>query len=394
MAGVPAQVEPSPFGDRAIAVTAPGTPSQPIGLIVNPYAGLGGRVGLKGSDGSEVRRRALELGASAEAPGRAARFVVALAALDPAIRLVAAADRMGEAIARGAGLVPIVVGESRGAATDAEDTRRAARAMRDLRVRVIVFVGGDGTARDVLDAVGQSVPVLGVAAGVKMYSAAFAIGPERAAALVADFERGSVALQEAEVLDLDEDAYRAGRVSPALHGYLRVPYRRESIQGSKEPSPAGEEAARGIAAEVVERMADGRAYILGPGTTTRAIAHRLGLAKTLVGVDVICDREVLVADASEADLLRIVSDTPAVVVVAPIGGQGFILGRGNLQISPAVLSRVGAADVLVVATPAKLAGLGGRPLRVDTGDLEVDRSLAGHARVITGHHDWALYRVA
>lgn len=376
-------------------MTEPGTPSQPIGLIVNPYAGIGGRVGLKGSDGSEVRRRALELGASAEAPGRAARFVVALAALDPAIRLAAAAGRMGEAIVREAGLVPLVVGESRGAATDAEDTRRAARAMRDLRVRVIVFVGGDGTARDVLDAVGQSVPVLGVAAGVKMYSAAFAIGPERAAALVADFERGGVALQEAEVLDLDEDAYRAGRVSPALHGYLRVPYRRESIQGSKEPSPAGEEeAARGIAAEMVERMVDGRAYILGPGTTTRAIAHQLGLPKTLVGVDVICDREVVVADASEADLLRIVSDTPAVVVVAPIGGQGFILGRGNLQISPAVLSRVGAADVLVVATPAKLAGLGGRPLRVDTGDLEVDRSLAGHAHVITGHHELALYRVA
>lgn len=376
-------------------MTEPGTPSQPIGLIVNPYAGIGGRVGLKGSDGSEVRRRALELGASAEAPGRAARFVVALAALDPAIRLAAAAGRMGEAIVREAGLVPLVVGESRGAATDAEDTRRAARAMRDLRVRVIVFVGGDGTARDVLDAVGQSVPVLGVAAGVKMYSAAFAIGPERAAALVADFERGGVALREAEVLDLDEDAYRAGRVSPALHGYLRVPYRRESIQGSKEPSPAGEEeAARGIAAEMVERMVDGRAYILGPGTTTRAIAHQLGLPKTLVGVDVICDREVVVADASEADLLRIVSDTPAVVVVAPIGGQGFILGRGNLQISPAVLSRVGAADVLVVATPAKLAGLGGRPLRVDTGDLEVDRSLAGHAHVITGHHELALYRVA
>jgi predicted polyphosphate/ATP-dependent NAD kinase len=376
-------------------VTDPGPASRPIGLVVNPYAGIGGRVGLKGSDGSEVRRRALELGASAEAPGRAARFVVALAALEPAVRLATAAGPMGEAIAREAGLVPLVVGESRGAATDAEDTRRAARAMRDLGVSVIVFVGGDGTARDVLDAVGQGVPVLGVAAGVKMYSAAFAVGPERAAALVADFERGGVALQEAEVLDLDEEAYRAGRVSPALHGYLRVPYRRESIQGSKEPSPAGEEdAARGIAAEVVERMADGRAYILGPGTTTRAIAHRLGLAKTLVGVDVMRDRKVVVADAWEADLLRIVSDAPAVVVVAPIGGQGFILGRGNLQISPAVLSRVGAANVLVVATPAKLAGLGGRPLRVDTGDLEVDRSLAGHAHVITGHRELALYRVA
>lgn len=375
-------------------MTGSGAPRQPVGLIVNPYAGIGGRVGLKGSDGPEIRRRALELGASAEAPGRAARFVVALVALDPAVRLAAAAGRMGEAIAREAGLVPLVVGESRGAATDAEDTRRAARAMRDLGVGVIVFVGGDGTARDVLDAVGQGVPVLGVAAGVKMYSAAFAVGPESAAALVADFERGGVALQEAEVLDLDEEAYRAGRVSPALHGYLRVPYRRESIQGGKEPSPAGEEdAARAIAAEVVERMTDGRAYILGPGTTTRAIADRLGLSKTLVGVDVVRDREVVVADASEADLLRVVSETPAVVVVAPIGGQGFIFGRGNLQISPAVLSRAGAANVLVVATPAKLAGLGGRPLRVDTGDLEVDRGLAGHARVITGHRELTLYRV-
>jgi predicted polyphosphate/ATP-dependent NAD kinase len=174
-----------------------------------------------------------------------------------------------------------------------------------------------------------------------------------------------------------------------------VPYRRESIQGGKEPSGVGDEdAARAIAAEVVERMTDDRAYILGPGTTTRAVAHRLGLAKTLVGVDVVRGREIVVADASESQLLDVLARMRATIVVTPIGGQGFIFGRGNLQISPAVLSRVGAADVLVVATPAKLAGLRGRPLRVDTGDLEVDRMLSGYARVVTGHRELTMYRVA
>lgn len=375
-------------------MTDPAASRPVVGLIVNPYAGIGGRVGLKGSDGPEIRRRALEMGAVTEAPGRAARFLDALVAAGSVAWIVAAPGEMGERVAREAGLAPRVVGHDGGSPTDAEDTRRAARAMRDLGVNALVFVGGDGTARDVWDAIGEEVPALGVAAGVKMYSAAFAVSPESAAALVADFERGTVALREAEVLDLDEGAYRSGHVSPVLHGYLRVPYRRESIQGGKVPSPAAEEdAAAAIAEEVVDRMTDGRVYILGPGTTTRSIAQRLGLEKTLVGVDVVRTSGLVVADASESQLLHVLSGSPASVIVAPIGGQGFIFGRGNLQISPAVLSRIPPSAVLVVATPTKLAGLRGGPFRVDTGDREIDRRLSGYLPVVTGYRERTFYRV-
>ena len=369
-----------------------------IGLVVNPIAGIGGRVGLKGSDGAEIVTRAFALGAVPESGTRTVRALERLRSDAPAgsFELLAAPGPMGEGSALTAGLEARVVGEIAEGATIAEDSRRIARSMAEHEgVDVLLFAGGDGTAADVLAAIGASVPVIGIPAGVKIHSAVFAVTPEAAGTLAAMVARGTrLQVVEAEVLDLDEDAYRRGSVAPRLVGYLRVPEERRLLQARKAPSPAGEEVAlQAIAADVIEGMEPGRGYVLGPGTTVRAVAERLGISKTLVGVDAVRDGALIVADASEDDLLGFVGEGPVAVVVTPIGGQGFIFGRGNQQIGPAMLRRAGREHVIVVATPWKLASLGGRPLRVDTGDLEVDASLTGYLRVTSGYGDRAVCRV-
>jgi predicted polyphosphate/ATP-dependent NAD kinase len=214
--------------------------------------------------------------------------------------------------------------------------------------------------------------------------------------LAASFLKGHVSrLREAEVMDIDEDAFRRGVLSARLHGYLTVPFRRSLVQGLKAASSPTEEASqRAIAAEIVGRMERECLYILGPGTTTRAIASHLGLTKTLLGVDVVRDREMVAADAGESELLQLLHNAEARIVVTPIGGQGFILGRGNQQISPQVIRQVGRECTIVVSTPEKIQALRGQPLLVDTGDRSVDEMLSGYVRVVTGYAEEMLYRVS
>jgi predicted polyphosphate/ATP-dependent NAD kinase len=381
-----------------------GTAGPRVGLIVNPIAGLGGRVGLKGTDGETTLARALARGAVPEASARAAAALRRLFVAWPTARaapLVLVPDgEMGAVAAREAGIDHRAVGLPPGPGpTSAADTRRLARALVDAGIDLLLVAGGDGTARDICAAVGEDVPVLGIPAGVKILSGVFATSPAAAGELAASFlAAGGGATVEGEVVDLDEDAYRRGIVAPRLFGHLRVP-RGRRLQGRKSPSPpqAGA-AAAAIAEDVVERMTAGRAWVLGPGSTVRAIADRLGVPKTLVGVDVVEIAEdgprVVVADAAEADLLPIVRTGPATIVLTPIGGQGFLLGRGNQPISAAVLRAAGPDAILVVATAEKLAKLGGRALLVDTGDPAFDAALAGHARVVTGDHEAAIVRIA
>lgn len=369
-----------------------------LGLIVNPVAGIGGRVGLKGSDGSEIQQRARDLGAEPRAGERAAAALEPLRPMAGALDLLAAAGEMGEAVARQGGFHPRVIptpARGPGGATTAEDTRRAALAMRDAGADLVLFAGGDGTARDICRAVGTGLPVLGIPAGVKIHSAVYAVTPILAGSLAAEYLGGGRArLREAEVVDLDEEWYRRGQIVTALHGYLMVPYRAGAVQGRKVPTPPGEAAqAQAIAAAVAEQMEPGRAYALGPGTTTRAVAERLGLSKALVGVDLITREELLAADVGERQILEMQDRRPLGIIITPIGGQGFLLGRGNQQISPRALQRVGREDLLVICPAAKLAALQGRPLLVDTGDPEVDGRLAGYLEVITGYRERAVYRV-
>ena len=368
-----------------------GTPR--LGLIVNPIAGMGGAVGLKGTDGEEVLRKAIELGAKPVAPGRAKEFLRALEPMKGKIELLAGAGLMGELEALECGYKPLVIGE-RKERTTAEDTRAIARQMVERGVDLLVFCGGDGTARDVLDAVDQQVPVLGVPTGVKMHSAVFAVNPRAAARVAMGFLSGELPVREAEVMDVDEEAFRQGRVSARLYGYLLTPYEPSLVQSMKVASSTApdEEANKlAIARQVVEDMEPGVIYIVGPGTTTRPILELLGLEKTLLGVDVVCDGRLLAKDANEAEILRLIRGRRAKIIVTPIGGQGFIFGRGNQQISPRVIRAVGRDNIIVVATKAKLRGL--KVLRVDTGDPELDEALKGYIRVIADYGEEVVMRV-
>ena len=299
--------------------------------------------------------------------------------------LVTAPGAVGETVAREVGFEPRVVAGGRTGAgdTSAEDTISAARAMIRLPADLLLFAGGDGTARDIYTAVGAGPPVLGIPAGVKIHSAVFATHPRAAGEIAAAHLKGERQhLRQGEVVNLDEDAYRAGNVSTRLYGYLTTPFRARQVQGQKRPTPAAEAArADAIAAEVVEGMQAGWLYILGPGTTSRAIAARLGFSKTLVGVDVY-------TRAGVVQLAR------AKIVVTPIGGQGFLFGRGNQPLSPRVLRQVGRANILIVSLAEKLNALRGSPLLVDSGEAELDEWLSGYFPVITGYRETVIYRVS
>ena len=367
-----------------------------IGLIVNPVAGMGGSVGLKGTDGRGILDRARVLGARSLAPERALRALRRLVAAAPETAMIAAAGSMGGDVATAAGLaVTLLAG--RPSDSTAADTRAVAQELRTRGVALLLFAGGDGTARDILDAVGDAVPMLGIPCGVKMHSAVFAISPEAAgqlAALVANDRGGSIGSREAEIMDIDEEAMRTGRVSARLHGYGRVPFERHLVQSAKAGGIAEDAALDGVCREIAEEMQPGVVYILGSGTTTQRILRHLGLAGTLLGVDAVRDRKLVGLDLAGEQVARMVLARPAQIVVSVIGGQGYILGRGNQQIGPAVIRAVGRDNLIVVATQRKLASLEGGRLLVDSGDRALDEQLQGYIRVRTGPGQSAMMRLS
>lgn len=366
-----------------------------LGLIVNPVAGMGGRVGLKGSDGEDTQRRARELGAEESSPKRAVEALKRLKTIAGDFELITYPSEMGEQEAKAVGLIPKVIGEIEAGATTSSDTRKAAKEMAQIGVDLLLFAGGDGTARDIYEAIDSEVPVLGIPSGVKIHSGVYAVSPSAAGELTAMYLRGeATSLYDAEVMDIDEEAYRGDRLSARLYGYLRIPREESLVQGSKEASPTTEEDnMRGIAEDVVEGMDPDALYLLAPGSTVAAVAKRLGVEKTLLGVDVIQRGKIVAKDANEAELLRIIKGKQAKIVVTAIGGQGFIFGRGNQQISPAVVRAVGKDNIIVVATPTKLSTLQGRPLIVDTGDQALDADLSGYVRVTTDYGRRVVYRL-
>jgi predicted polyphosphate/ATP-dependent NAD kinase len=352
---------------------------QRIGFLINPVAGMGGTVGLKGTDG--LYGEAIARGARPVAPRRAAEFLAGIRGSN--LHLLTVSGGMGLEAVRDAGIEGVSVVLSVGETTGAKETMEACRAMRDAGAELIVFCGGDGTARDVLAAVGRSVPILGIPAGVKMYSAVFATTPRSAAAIVtADHD---LPLTDAEVMDVDEVAYRRGELATTIFGYARVPSLHSHVQAGKWVSPAAEEEAlAGIAAFVRELMQDDTLYILGAGTTTAAIARALGEEGTLLGIDAIAHGSIIARDLDEDRLLALLGRySRARIVISPIGAQGFVLGRGNQQISPRVLDRVGVENIIVVATPAKLQQT--PVLFVDTGDERLNGRFEDSILVICGY---------
>jgi len=361
-------------------------PKKNVGFIVNPVAGMGGAVGLKGTDGKTILAKALTLGAKPVASHRAETFLAGLAAVKGSLRLVVGACNMGETEAKKCGFTYKVIGNSEEETTP-EDTQNAAREMINQRVDLLVFCGGDGTARDIYKAVGLNVPVLGVPTGVKMHSALFAVTPQAAARVAIGYLWGGLPLREAEVMDIDEEAFRAGRLSAELYGYMLSPFEPHLIQGNKLESPTTENEVRNqaaIAVYIIEEMKPEIIYILGPGTTTRTISDLLDEKKTLLGIDLFQNNKIILRDANEKQILETIAGKVTRVVVTPIGGQGFVFGRGNQQISAKVIRQVGIDNIIVVASKSKLDKL--KSLRVDTGDAELDMEFRARGiRVITDY---------
>ena len=366
------------------------TPEKTVGFIINPVAGMGGAVGLKGTDGNKILNKAIALGAKPIASAKAEIFLSNLSTAKDHIKFLVGAGEMGEFRVKKLGLNCKVLGQAK-IQTSPEDTQIIAHQMQESQVDLLIFCGGDGTARDILKAVTLSVPVLGVPTGVKMHSAVFAITPQAAARVALRFLFASLPLREAEVMDVDEQAFREGHVSAELYGYVLSPFEPHLIQGNKMESPMIESEIQNqaaIALYVIEEMKPTNLYIIGPGTTTRTIGDLLDQKKTLLGVDLFQNKEITAKDVNEKKLLQAIEGRNSQIIVTPIGGQGFIFGRGNQQISPKIINQVGLDNIIVVATKSKLDRL--ESLKVDTGDSKLDAEL--RARGISVISDYKVKR--
>lgn len=369
--------------------------NKKLGLIVNPVAGVGGRVALKGSDGEEIQQRAFELGAQPESPKRTMQALERLVEIKDEIEILTYPAEMGERVTRECSFAPEVLGIIHRQKTTAQDTINAAMAMAERKVDLILFAGGDGTARNLLDALRHvDLPVIGIPAGVKIHSAVYATNPQNAGEVAKLYLQGKIKrIYEAEVMDIDEEAFRAGRVSAKLYGYLKVPQVERLVQNLKSGRTEGEAAAlNSIADEIIENMENDVVYIIGPGTTTRALMDKLGLKNTLLGVDVILNQRVIGNDVTEPQIMNLIAGKKTIIVVTVIGGQGYIFGRGNQQLSPRVLRYVGKDNIIVIAPQSKLTTLGSNPLLIDTGDDEVNEMLRGYYKVVTGYQKSVMRR--
>ena len=368
-----------------------------VGLLINPFAGIGGSVALRGSDGAAVRQQALAMGAECRAQSRCKRALAMLVGLD--VQVYCWGGAMGADLCAKLGLPHSIVGSPDTAATEAADTLKAVQGLRQCPLDILVFGGGDGTARDVLDALGvaASLPVLGIPCGVKMHSGVFAVGPEAAGEILLRLtQAGLVNVMPREVRDIDETAFREGRVRSRFYGELLVPEVGGYLQHTKISGVESEElVAADIAADIVETMSAATLYVIGPGSTTAAITDELQLPGTLLGVDAVADGRLLGSDLNASELLMLIENWsgPARIIITAIGGQGHIFGRGNQQLSPAVIRQAGVENIIIVAGKGKVSALQGRPLLVDTNDPELDRELTGYRQIRTGYQDVILYPV-
>ncbi|MGN1267445.1 MAG: ATP-NAD kinase family protein [Dorea sp.] len=374
-----------------------------IGFIINPVAGLGGRAGFKGSDLIENQKRALEMGYEKLAPQKAKEFLSQINTPTDAI-FFTAPDEMGAHILDELGFRYQIVSTASSSADTTSatvsstylDTIQCVQQFITENVDVIIFCGGDGTARDVCKANVAQIPVLGIPAGVKMYSSCFGINPRIAGTLLNHYLLGrSATIELREVMDIDEEILGIAGNSPKLYGYLPTLNEGAKLQGSKVASSTTFQEADILAEYMAENMKSDTLYLIGPGSTTYKIKETLGIDGTLLGVDVVNNRKLIAKDANEQTILSLLSKgTPAKIIVTCIGGSGFVFGRGNQQISAKVIKQVGKENIQLAVTKSKLAGLWQRPMHVDTGDKEVDEYLSGYYRIDFNKKESAMYKIS
>ena len=394
-----------------------------IGLVVNPDAGLGGRLGFKGSDGRAAEARAA--GAEDRAGPRMEQSLQALTTLlsgslnrtETKVTLVGWEGRMGSS------WTPTssehfefeAIGTTPETTSDA-DTLALVTNLVEAGVEAIVYAGGDGTTRDIVKALetmgeaAQEIPLVGVPGGVKMHSGCFATTPKAAAEVVLAFILGDLRCAITEVMDLDEDVYQEGVWKVRMYGEAWTPSSPRFMQGAKEQVERSSEVdtIEGLAHHVQTLLEDQPDLMIvwGSGGTLRRMGEHVNLELTLLGIDIQGPSDdgerTFYGDLNEQQLLEILSkhvdengeERPRLLLLSPMGGQGFLIGRGNLQLSPAVLRTIGFDSILGVATPAKLIGL--NAVRIDTGDSLLDDLIHSKRfiKILQGFRTTRLLRIA
>lgn len=372
-----------------------------LGLIINPYAGIGGSVGLKGSDGDEIRAEAFARGAEIRALERMQRCLDMLQPFAQDIHVYCFSGDMGETALAFTNLAYTLIGQASGEPSNSEDTQVAVSALLKKSVDIILFAGGDGTARNIADALqkekAEQQIVLGVPSGVKMHSGVYAITPEAAGEiLLCLLKKQLVNVQLCDVRDIDEVAFREGKVKTRLYSSMRVPVLPQFLQQVKNSGAAQNELVKlDIANYLIDNLIDDTLYIIGPGSTTKVFLEQLGIEGSLLGIDVILNRELVATDATASQLLSLIESHNGDVklIITAIGGQGHIIGRGNQQLSPDILHKIGRSNIQVVATKEKILSLSERPLLVDSNDPELDNSFSGYQSVLVGYDEFILYPI-
>lgn len=366
-----------------------------MGLVVNPLAGIGGPAAHKGSDDAVIRAQAREGQLPLTAAQRGRVFLENLRVpADCDLVIITVAGAMGAHLLRSANRAELIAYQP-AAETSGADTQQVVRELVERRLDLLVFVGGDGTARDVCRALPPLQPALGVPAGVKMHSGVYAINPVAAAEWVSSLLAGElVNLSPREVRDIDEEAFRRGVVRSHFFGEMLTPVVGHFVQHVKQ---GGLEVEELVLLDIAEHLradfTEDTLVIMGPGSTTWTIQKNWGLDGTLLGVDLLRGGVLLARDVDANTLEHYLAQHvgPVVLIVTVIGGQGHIIGRGNQQLTPDILRRIGRDHLRIVATKTKLKTLAGRPLVMDSGDPDLDRSWQGYIPVITGYQDTVLY---
>lgn len=377
-----------------------------IGLIINPIAGMGGSVGLKGTD--NVLNEALRRGAAPRAGERVKAALAEIISSEAELIIYTYPGNMGGTLAAQMGFITVLLdkqdsgqteegaGDGNLQSTGPKDTEQLAAQLLKEKVDLILFAGGDGTARDIYNAVELNAVCVGIPAGVKIHSPVYAKNPKSAGSLARLWISGKVrTTMEAEVLDIDEEAYRRETISTRLYGYLKIPMEKALTQNRKSPTPVSDTAAiEAISYEVTDHMEPDTFYLIGAGTTTRGIMQKLGLQNTLIGVDLIRNKELVADDIYGDGILSYIKGKKTKLIVTITGGQGYLFGRGNQQLTPEIIREIGKENIIILASKTKLAMLGGRPFLVDTFDEELNHTLCGYYRVITGYGEYTMCKVS
>ncbi len=366
-----------------------------VALLINPIAGMGGKVGLKGTDGAETLHLALERGAKPESALKTVSTLEKLLPLKEELLFLTAANDLGEKMLSSFGFQYDIIYEAKGPSTTSKDTQIFLHLLETFKPDLLLFAGGDGTARDIVNGLSLDVPVIGIPTGVKIHSAVFALSPAEAGRLALTFlQEAPTEVVAREVVDIDEEAFRQDHIATKVYGFLNVPAANNYLQSLKSPTPQSENAAQISAAlQVIDDMEKDTFYIIGSGSSASQVLKELRLPFTMLGIDMIKNKKLIAKDVNEQELLKIIGNAPTRLVVSPMGNQGYVFGRGNQQLSAQVLEKISKSDLIILSTDWKLRSLNNRAMLIYTGDAEIDARFSGFYRVITGYEQFSMVKM-